>query len=339
MRVLHLVCSDRFAGVERHVALLARAQQEAGATVAVIGGDEVPMRRDIGRDDVLFRPTGGLLQTIRTARPFVPRADVMHVHMTASEIAGVIAALGTRAAVVTTRHFADARGSTPLNRWVGRRAASRIDAQIAVSAYAAHYIEGDSTVVHAGVRDRERVEPHTRQRTVLVAQRLEPEKRTDLALDAFAASKLADRGWFLVVAGGGSLRGSLEWRAERLGIARSTRFLGHASDVQDLMATAGLLLAPRPDEAYGLSVVEAMAAGLPVVAAGGGGHLETVGTVTGAALFAPDDAEAAGALLVDLAAEEATRAVYGENLRTTQRQRFTLVAQQRATDNVYRGVL
>ena len=66
MRVLHLVCSDRFAGVERHVALLAGAQQEAGATVAVIGGDEVPMRRDIGRDDVLFRPTGGLLQTIRT---------------------------------------------------------------------------------------------------------------------------------------------------------------------------------------------------------------------------------------------------------------------------------
>ena len=116
------------------------------------------MRRDIGRDDVIFRPTGGLLQTIRTARPFVPQADVVHVHMTASEVAGVIAALGTTAAVVTTRHFADPRGSTPLNRWVGRRAAARIDAQIAVSAYAARYVEGVSTVVHAGVRDREAVD-------------------------------------------------------------------------------------------------------------------------------------------------------------------------------------
>jgi glycosyltransferase involved in cell wall biosynthesis len=339
MRVLHVVCSDRFAGVERHVALLAGAQQEAGATVAVIGGDEVPMRRDIGRDDVLFRPTGGLLQTIRTARPFVSGADVIHVHMTASEIAGVIAALGTRAAVVTTRHFADARGSTPLNRWVGRRAASRIDAQIAVSAYAAQYVEGSSTVVHAGVRDRAPVEPGTRQNTVLVAQRLEPEKRTDMALDAFAASKLANRGWVLVVAGGGSLRAALERRAERLGIARSTRFLGHTTDVHNLMATAGLLLAPRPDEAYGLSVVEAMATGLPVVAARGGGHLETVGTVPVAALFPPGDVVAAGTTLADLAADEAARAGYGESLRRAQRERFTLGAQQRATDHVYRGVL
>ena len=64
MRVLHVVCSDRFAGVERHVALLAGAQQ-GRRTAAVIGGDERSMRRDIGRDDVIFRPTGGLLQTIR----------------------------------------------------------------------------------------------------------------------------------------------------------------------------------------------------------------------------------------------------------------------------------
>jgi glycosyltransferase involved in cell wall biosynthesis len=259
--------------------------------------------------------------------------------MTASEIAGVIAALGTRAAVVTTRHFADARGSTPLNRWVGRRAASRIDAQIAVSAYAAQYVEGPSTVVHAGVRDRAPVEPCTRQNTVLVAQRLEPEKRTDMALDAFAASKLANRGWVLVVAGGGSLRAALERRAERLGIARSTRFLGHTTDVHNLMATAGLLLAPRPDEAYGLSVVEAMAAGLPVVAARGGGHLETVGTVPVAALFPPGDVVAAGTTHADLAADEAARAGYGESLRRAQRERFTLGAQQRATDHVYRGVL
>ena len=47
------------------------------------------------------------------------------------------------------------------------------------------------------------------------------------------------------------------------------------------MRTAGVLLAPRPDEAFGLSVVEAMARGLPVVAAGSGAHLETVGSVAG----------------------------------------------------------
>jgi glycosyltransferase involved in cell wall biosynthesis len=338
MRVLHVLCSDRFAGVERHVALLASAQQHAGATVAVIGGEERSMRRDIGREDVVFRPAGGLLQTIRTARPFVPSADVVHVHMTASEVAGVIAALGATAAVITTRHFADPRGSTTLNRWVGRRAAARIDAQIAVSAYAAQFVEGASTVVYAGVRDRAAVDPGARERFVLVAQRLESEKRTDLALDAFRVSRLAERGWALVVAGGGSLRGQLERQADRLGIAPSTRFLGHAADVQELMTTAGVLLAPRSDEAYGLSVVEAMAAGLPVVAAGGGGHLETVGTVRGAALFPPGDVLAAGTTLAGLAGDEVGRVAYGEDLRTVQRQRFTLGAQERATDEVYRSV-
>ncbi|HEU4332715.1 MAG TPA: glycosyltransferase family 4 protein [Lapillicoccus sp.] len=337
MRVLHLVCSDRFAGVERHVALLAAAQRDAGATIAVIGGDEASMRRDIGAG-VVFRPTGGLLQTVRTARPFVPGADIVHVHMTASEVAGVIAALGTTAAVVTTRHFAAARGSTPVNRWVGRRAAARIDAQIAVSAYAASYVEGDSTVVYAGVANRESVDPLHRQRTVLVAQRLEPEKRTGIALEAFAASGLARDGWRLVIAGGGSLRPALERKAGRLGIAGATRFLGHAGDVQNLMATAGLLLAPRPDEAYGLSVVEAMAVGLPVVAAAGGGHLETVGGVGGTGLFPPDDVRGAASALRALAADSAGRAAYGEQLRTAQRERFTLEAQQRETDAVYREV-
>ncbi len=174
---------------------------------------------------------------------------------------------------------------------------------------------------------------------MLVAQRLESEKRTGLALDAFRASRLAERGWTLVVAGGGSLRDQLERQADRLGIARSTRFLGHAGDVAGLMATAGVLLAPRPDEAYGLSVVEAMAVGLPVVAAGGGGHLETVGTVPRAALFPPGDVHAAGALLAELADDDTTRASYGEDLRNVQRTRFTLEAQERATDAVYRSLL
>lgn len=338
MRVVHVVCSDRFAGVERHVALLASAQHDAGADVAVIGGDEVSMLRDIDRQEVVFRPAGHLLETIRTARPFVRGADIVHVHMTASEVAGVVAALGSEAAVVTTRHFADGRGRTPLNRWVGRRAADRIDAQIAVSAYAARSVEGRSTVVHAGVRDRPVGDADRRQPVVLVAQRLESEKRTDLALEIFAKSQLAQRGWTLLVAGSGSLANALQQQAGRLGIAHSTRFLGHSHEVQELMATAGILLAPRPDEAYGLSVVEAMATGLPVVAAAGGGHLETVGAVADAALFAPSETTAAGDVLAALASDATRRVAYGARLRDLQRQMFTLEAQQQATDAVYRSV-
>ncbi|MEP6651075.1 MAG: glycosyltransferase family 4 protein, partial [Lapillicoccus sp.] len=154
----------------------------------------------------------------------------------------------------------------------------------------------------------------------------------------FARSELAKHGWTLLVAGNGSLRRELGGRAHRLGIAGATRFLGHASDVEVIMGTAGILLAPRPDEAYGLSVLEAMSVGLPVVAAAGGGHLETVGSVPGASLFPPGDVWSAASTLADLGADAVRRADYGADLRAAQRKRFTLAAQERATDAVYRSV-
>ena len=115
-------------------------------------------------------------------------------------------------------------------------------------------------------------------------------------------------------------------------------FLGHRRDVWELMRAAGVLLAPRTDEAFGLSVVEAMARGLPVVAAGSGAHLETVGSVPGAALFEPGDADDAARLLRELADSREERESYGARLQVVQRERFTVEQQALRTDAVYRGL-
>ena len=153
-------------------------------------------------------------------------------------------------------------------------------------------------------------------------------------------SGLADAGWRLTIAGDGALRGELEELAD-CARASATPWTSWAtgSDVWDLMRAAGVLLAPDTDEAFGLSVVEAMARGLPVVAAGSGAHLETVGSVPGAALFAPGDAEDAARLLRDLARSEEERETYGARLQVVQRERFTVEQQARRTDAVYRGLL
>jgi glycosyltransferase involved in cell wall biosynthesis len=123
-----------------------------------------------------------------------------------------------------------------------------------------------------------------------------------------------------------------------LGIAPAVRFLGHRADVAVLMDQASLLVAPALHEAFGLSVVEAMAAGLPTVAAASGGHLETIGAVPGAALFPPGDAEAAGRLLALLGRDEAARDTCGRALQAAQRAHFTVAAQAEGTDAVYRTV-
>jgi glycosyltransferase involved in cell wall biosynthesis len=343
MRVLHVVHSDAFSGVERHVAVLAGAQATAGHDVIVIGGDPAAMADAAKNPDVRRSPGGTVAEVVTSLGRYARGADLLHTHMTVSELAGVLSLGRGGAPVVSTRHFADRRGSGRLGLLapvVRPLLARRLAAQIAVSRYVAEHIDGPSQVVHAGVLEQDAPEPASRDRVVLLAQRLEPEKRGEVALMAFAVSGLAATGWRLDIAGTGSQRGDLERLAVTLGLTTSqVRFLGQRSDIPELMAQAGLLIAPRPDEAYGLSVLEAMACGLPVVATGAAGHLETLGLLDAPALFPPDDVAAAADLLRALADNPDERARLADAQRDLQRSRFTLTAQQRATDDVYRGVL
>jgi glycosyltransferase involved in cell wall biosynthesis len=129
-----------------------------------------------------------------------------------------------------------------------------------------------------------------------VLQRLEPDKDTLTALRAWQTSELAREGWSLRITGTGAERASLEAFAAAKRIPNVT-FAGWTAHVAEELAAAGMLLAPGPADSFGFSVVEAMAAGVPVVASAAGGHLETVGRLPGAALFPAGDAAAAAASL------------------------------------------
>ena len=93
----------------------------------------------------------------------------------------------------------------------------------------------------------------------------------------WAKSRLADGGWRLLIAGSGSLETPLRELAKALGVEDCVSFLGHVADTDSLLRDAAVLLAPAPAEPFGLSVAEAMAFGVPVVAARGGAHPETLG--------------------------------------------------------------
>ncbi|RYV50765.1 glycosyltransferase family 4 protein [Pengzhenrongella frigida] len=344
MRIVHAVRSDGFAGVERHVARLAQAQAAHGHDVVVVGGDPDRMRAALGESRVLVLPAATVLDVIARVRHAARGADVVHAHMTAAEIGATVAAWsgGTSTLtvpLVTTRHFARARGTGGLRGLTAAVARSRVRAQIAISTYVADRVDGSSVVVHAGVDVRPDAVPAVeRRRTVLVVQRLEQEKATDIALRAFASSGLGGTGWTLEVAGDGAQRRALETLADALGVARSVRFLGASDDVVTLMSRSALLLAPCPVEGLGLSVLEAMACGLPVVASAAGGHLETVGVRGQDAMFPPGDFATAGAVLGALAADEHRRDALARAGQDRQRTAFTLDAQVRQTDEIYRGV-
>ncbi len=337
--VVHVVCTDAFAGVERYVTTLARTQDARGLQVQVLGGAAGRMPAELAGSGVRWAPAPTPLRAAAALRGLDTR--VVHAHMTAAELAAV--AVG-RAPVVATRHFADRRGSSGVGRLVGRYVTPRLAAQVAISRFVADRVEGPSTVVHPGVPSAPPpvAIPAPRRPVVLMAQRLEAEKRTDLGLRMWAGSGLAAEGWELHVAGTGALLPELEALAAELGVAGSVRFLGARTDMDALLGSAAVFLAPRPDEPYGLSVVEAMAHGTPVVAGRGGGHDETVGSADGAVLVGTEgaaDLAAAGAALARLAHDPERRAAYGEELRAVQQRRFGLETHADRIGAVYAAVL
>ena len=99
----------------------------------------------------------------------------------------------------------------------------------------------------------------------------------------------------LVMVGDGPERPDAEAEAERLGIADEVRFLGKIDAIADLLRCADLYLLPSSSESFGLSALEAMACGVPVIASDVGGLREVVPNGGPGALLPVGDVDAMAA--------------------------------------------
>ncbi|PWJ26144.1 glycosyltransferase involved in cell wall biosynthesis [Branchiibius hedensis] len=332
MKIAHVVRSDGFAGVEAHILALAPALVALGVDVRVIGGDPARLAQPLSTFGIQHSPAASVRDVTRqTAGLRRWKPDLIHAHMTAAECGVLGACPVLRAPLVSTRHFAELRGAG--TRW--ERAYRLLDhtaTQVSVSHAVAAAIDTPSTVIHPGVTapppDRERT------KTVLIAQRLELEKDTRTGIEAFTRSGLADRGWRLLIAGGGADEAALRALPDH-----AIEILGYRTDVRELLAQASIFLATSPSEHFGISVVEAMAAGTPVVATNRAGHLETAGAVSPETLFPPGDSVAAATILADLAEDSRRRADLGEALRADYLSRFTVEECARRHVALYERVL
>ncbi|GLW30728.1 glycosyltransferase [Actinoplanes regularis] len=124
----------------------------------------------------------------------------------------------------------------------------------------------DLEVFHPGREDASVRSRYARADELLVvfASRLSAAKRPELAVDTVAVLRNNKVPAVLVVAGDGTRRTALAYRAARLPV----RFAGHIADrkaVAALLASADVVVAPGPVETFGLSALEALACGTPVV--------------------------------------------------------------------------
>jgi glycosyltransferase involved in cell wall biosynthesis len=111
---------------------------------------------------------------------------------------------------------------------------------------------------------------------ILTVARLVWFKGLDTLIDAFPMVLKKHQAAKLIIVGDGELRADLEAQANRLGISDCVLFTGERDDVPDLLSAADLFVLPSVSEGLPISILEAMASKLPIVATNVGGIPELV---------------------------------------------------------------
>lgn len=151
---------------------------------------------------------------------------------------------------------------------------------------------------------------------IIQVSRMEPLKGHAVLIDALA--QLRDRrGWTCWLAGGAQRDTELRYmeelraQAKTLGIADRVAFLGQRSDIRELLSQSDIYCQPNAEpEAFGISLIEGMAARLPIVTSDIGGAKEIVDATCGV-LVKPRDARALAGELSSLLDDPARRARLG----------------------------
>jgi L-malate glycosyltransferase len=188
----------------------------------------------------------------------------------------------------------------------------------------------------AGMRARVRRELAIPDNAIVVGTvaRLDPVKDIPTLIRAVAGHHGAGAPTILLVIGDGSERAHLEAVARDIGVASSVRFLGHRDDARDLLAACDMYANSSISEGISLTILEAMAAGLPVVATRVGGTPEIVDASCGR-LVPSRDPDALTATLAALAEDATLRQALGREARARVEQRFTLDRMVREYRDLY----
>lgn len=122
----------------------------------------------------------------------------------------------------------------------------------------------------------------------------------------------------LVLVGDGPQRPEAEAEARRLGVEHAVRFLGKVDAVADLLRAADLFLLPSESESFGLSALEAMACGVPVVASRTGGVPEVVEDGTSGTLVPVGDIDGMATAALELLEDDRWAAARAAAVRRAQ---------------------
>ncbi len=164
-------------------------------------------------------------------------------------------------------------------------------------------------------------------------------KRTDDLLDALAALRERGVDALLLLVGDGADRERLERLAHGRGLARSVLFLGYQEDVARWYAACDAIVLTSANEGTPVTLIEALAAGRPVVATRVGGVEDVVEDAVTGLLVRPGDTHAIAERLALLAGDPALGRRMGDTGRERVMQRYAVARLVDDVDRLYRALL
>ena len=306
----------RAGGVNTHIRAQALALRRLGHDVCVFGASSAPMTNGevslggcaslvVGNTETGFGTdprSWWMAKRLLRTRQF----DVVHMHEPLMPLPPWFVLMQAVAPVVATFHTYREEGHRwyPKYHWLFDPLIKRVHTRLAVSDAAmrtvAEHFPGAYEVVPNAIDVNRFATPAPRpeampanRRHVLYVGRLEPRKGVDRLVHAMATIQQGARDAQLVIAGDGPDRQALESQARGLGVA--VVFAGRVSDAElpGYYQSADVVCSPAlGDESFGIVLLEAMAAGRPIVATNIAGYAELLGNTGCARLVEAGSADA-----------------------------------------------
>jgi glycosyltransferase involved in cell wall biosynthesis len=365
MHIVHLMASPVLGGPERQVLGLARALRDDCRTTfvsfaerglarplldcaAADGFGSVELKANFPRAIASIREIASLLRSLQ--------ADVVCTSGYKPDLAGWRAARSVGVPVVGIAHgWTGATWKVRFNEWLDAMAMRFMDAVVCVSEAMAVKaakagVPGRKLVVIRNALDasaydepcptaRANVEAlfgDDKPRLIVGAVgRLSPEKGFDVLIRAASLVKSPDVGFVLF--GDGPLRAELERQAAPLG--GRFRFAGFRNDLERFLPGLDLAASSSHTEGLPVAVLEAQAAGLPVVATAVGGTPEVIVAGDNGLLVPPGSPESLASALDALLADEPRRREMGRRAWQRVRDEFTFAAQAAQYRKLFAGLL
>ncbi|TEB17715.1 D-inositol 3-phosphate glycosyltransferase [Pelotomaculum sp. FP] len=368
IKVVHIIGGGEFGGAERHIINLAGAlnPQMVEVTVCCLFSDPfvgIAAQAGINAFDVTMRnrtdlSVVGKLASIIRKNNF----DIVHTHGVRANLLGRLAARqANRKPVVTTVHSLLERDypgffRRQVNSITERATRGWTDQFIAVSqGLKAKLVAGGVpadrvTVIYNGIviEDFSPSSETAGVRTMLgygpavplvgIVARLHPVKGHQYFLEAARIVLEQHPEVRFVVVGEGPQRPALEEMAGQLGIAGQVAFTGFVSEVRPLMADLDLLVISSLWEGFGLTAVEAMALGIPVVSTEAGGLPEVVLHGETGLLSPPANSAALAKNIIWMLEHPQAAAEMAKKASQVVGEKFTAQVMARRTEELYRRV-